>query len=219
MTIFRDAESADPAVLAFQLMHRAHLQDGLPELFIGIMLLVLGASFWVQILLVPSMMMTSLFLMLTIAFVLLCFRSTALVKWIRRRYLVERVGYIESRLDEPSKRRHKRKQLAILLASLSLLMVIMVMDLLNILPLNLGRSIILFLGIVFCGAFLSFGTAYRFKVNGILALIAGLFLAFREPPLQTAVASFLTAVGSVNLISGLFVFFRFMRRTSEDARA
>lgn len=215
--MYEQSVNEDPAVLASRLMHRVHLQDGLPELSIGVMLLFLAASFWVEVLLTPSFLMTSLYLILTIAFVALCIGSTALVRRIRRQYLIERVGYVEARLDEPGKLRRKRKLLATLFASLALLLAIMAMDLLNVL--HLDRSILIFLGTVFCGAYLSFGTAYRVKVNGILAFIAGLFLALRMAPLQTAIASFFTVIGSMNLISGLLVFFRFMRRTGEDARA
>src|SRR5258708_25873977 len=84
-----------PDQLATRLMQKAHNRDGLPEIYIGsIFLLAAGYN---AMMLFPhwkSLGFFAAFFADIVLFVSLCLASTRLIRWVRRRFLIGRVGYV-----------------------------------------------------------------------------------------------------------------------------
>jgi hypothetical protein len=85
----------DPKVAAERLMQRAYNRDGLPELAVGLSLLVLASLIYGTAVLPKR---SPFFVADVLGFALGCpllgLLKPRLVKWVRGRYLTDRVGYV-----------------------------------------------------------------------------------------------------------------------------
>ena len=215
------ASSTDPVRSAGRLINQMHLRDGLPEMFMGVMWLALGAGNWLVVLSPSSPMGRQVFggiyVGLCLAFAVFCLTSASLLKWIRSRFLIPYRGYVKLSPSPEQKRQRawtyaKSSMIAGIVSALT------IYALARWRSYGLGEWFLGILGGVFCAANLYY-RPLRFKVNGILALAAGLFLAFQRIPLNTGIPIFLTIVGSLSLISGFIVLLGFMREAKEAAQA
>ena len=146
-----------------------------------------------------------------------CLMSASLLKWIRSRFLIQYRGYVKT---SPSPEQKRRRAWAYAKSSIiaGIVSALTIYALARWRSYGLGGWFLVILGALFCAANMYY-RPLRFKVNGILALAAGLFLAFRRIPLNTGIPIFFTFVGCLSLISGLFVLLRFMREAKEAAQA
>ncbi|MFZ0393220.1 MAG: hypothetical protein WCF17_06040 [Terracidiphilus sp.] len=216
-----DSSIADPARTAARLMGQMHLRDGLPEMFMGVMWLALGAGNWLVVLAPSSRIghevFGGIYVGLCLAFAVFCLMSASLLKWIRSRFLIQYRGYVKT---SPSPEQKRRRAWAYAKSSIiaGIVSALTIYALARWRSYGLGGWFLVILGALFCAANMYY-RPLRFKVNGILALAAGLFLAFRRIPLNTGIPIFFTFVGCLSLISGLFVLLRFMREAKEAAQA
>jgi hypothetical protein len=86
----------DPDVLAKRLLQRAHTRDGLPEILIGITFLAVSALQYAwSVLPHRSFAFRASVLVFALGFPLVSLAGPRWLRALRRRYLVEREGYVE----------------------------------------------------------------------------------------------------------------------------
>jgi len=197
----------DPNALACRLMQRAHNQDGLPEIAIGITWLLISGLISAQVALPHgSIGFKVAVLALVILMPTLGFSTPAVLRWVRRRYFIERVGYV----------RHKpvgRKQIGF-----GILVAVLVSVALFGVVTRLARpDAWLLAGTgLFGGALMALGGRLpRFIIGGALMAAMGVYLACSGVALDLGFAILFGFEGVASLISGTVVCLRFMRQTLE----
>jgi hypothetical protein len=197
----------DPNAIAKRLIQRAHHRDGLPEIAVGLILLVVGTLSYAQMLLPrESIGFKAAAVGLALLIPVLCIGAPRALKWVRRRYLIERMGYVE---PKPI----CRKQIGIGIA----VAVVVAVVLFAVIPQfsQPDRWILAGTGL-FGGALVALcGQLPRFVIGGVLMAATGIAIAFAEVPLQMGFAILFGFQGLLALISGAVVFLRFILRTAE----
>jgi hypothetical protein len=196
-----------PDAIANRLMKKADNRDGLLEIAIGVLLLTMAGTVWLQVvcprgsygykaanwglmLLVPA----------------LCLGSQWAIKWVRRQFLIERVGYVE--LKPVS-----RKWLGIVLAIAFSVAAAVTFALYKSLPptnwLLVGTGI-------FEGMFAAFvGRLPRFIAGGAVLAATGIVLAFTGVSIDMGIAILFGFAGLLTLVSGCVVLLLFVRKPAE----
>jgi hypothetical protein len=88
----------DPNAFAKRLIQRAHNRDGLPEIAVGLTFLIVGFLSYAQVVLPrESIGFKAAVLGLALLIPVLCIGAPGGLKWVRQRYLIERLGYVESK--------------------------------------------------------------------------------------------------------------------------
>lgn len=197
----------DPSAIAKRLIQRAHNRDGLPEIAVGLIFLFVGALSYAQALLPrESIGFKAAVLGTALLVPVLCIGSPWVLKWVRRRYLIDRVGYVEPKPIG-------RKQIAIGI----LLSVVMAVALFGVVAQlsQPDRWILAGTGL-FGGALAALsGQLPRFVVGGVLMAATGIVIAASGVSLQTGLAMLFGFQGLLALISGGVVFLRFIRQPIE----
>jgi len=200
------ARELNPTVVARQLMQQTHNRDGLPEIFAGVGLLIGSGMSWSDSLrgsTAHSVVLAST--VLTI--VTYCLVSGPIVKWLRRRYLIQRVGYVQFRTNKPAMLR------AILLSVLvSVSGALIVWRLRSVGPL---KGLIVMLGFLIGGFEVYAGRFLRFWFTGAFAVLAALALAASSLSVSVSLAVFFDIVGVVEIIVGGFVLIRLLSQPIE----
>ena len=201
------AGSADPNAIARRLMQRAHNRDGLPEIAVGLYFLLASALIYAQVVLPrQSIGFIAAVLTFSLLFPVVCIGSPWTLKWVRRRYLIERVGYVEY---EPIGRR--QIGFGIMLA------VLVVLALFGVVPRLSQPDRWLLVGTgLFGGALMAWcGRLPRFVIGGVVMAATGVFVAFAGVSLQIGFTMLFGFQGLVTLVSGCVVFLRFIRQPIE----
>ncbi|MGD0871781.1 MAG: hypothetical protein ABSB88_19680 [Bryobacteraceae bacterium] len=203
------AGSLDPNVVAGRLMQRAHNRDGLPEIAVGLNFLLAASLIYAQVVLPKG---SNGFRLAALAFALLLpsllFGSLWALQWVRRRYLIERVGYVERR---PMGRR--QIGLGIAIAALMALAVFGVAPRLS----QPDRWLLGGTGL-FGGALMAWcGRLARFVIGGAVMAAAGVCVAFAGVSLLMGFTLLFGFQGLVTLVSGGVVFLRFIRQPVETS--
>jgi hypothetical protein len=194
----------DPNAVAMRLIQRAHNRDGLPEIAVGLTFLVVGALSYAQVLL-PRESIGFKAAVLGLAFLIpvLCIGTPRALKWVRRRYLIERVGYVESK---PICRRQIGIGITVAVAVATVLFGVVTQFS------QPDRWVLAGTGL-FGGAIAALsGQLPRFVIGGVLMAAAGMVLAFAGVSLQIGFAVLFGFQGLLALISGGVVFLQFMRQ-------
>ena len=109
--IHPSSSTAAPDTLARRIMQDAHLRDGLPEIVVGGILLLAAAQSYTMATLLhggPLVLKRILILVWTFLVIALTFSTCSipgapgtgwLLRWLRRRYLISRYGYVKPRLE------------------------------------------------------------------------------------------------------------------------
>jgi len=201
------AGSADPNAIARRLMQRAHNRDGLPEIAVGLYFLLASALIYAQVVLPrQSIGFIAAVLTFSLLFPVVCIGSPWALKWVRRRYLIERVGYVEYK---PIGRR--QIGFGIVLAALAVLALFGVVPRLS----QPDRWLLAGTGL-FGGALMAWcGRLPRFVIGGVVMAATGVFVAFAGVSLQIGFTMLFGFQGLVTLVSGCVVFLRFIRQPIE----
>lgn len=201
------SEVVDPNSVAKRLIQRAHNRDGLPEIVVGVtFLLVAGLSYAQVVLPRESMGFKAAVLALSFLIPVLCFGSPWALKWVRRRYLIERLGYVQAK---PMGR--KQIGIGIMLAVLMTVALFGVVTQFS----QPDRWVLAGTGL-FGGALAGLcGRLPRFVIGGVLMAATGIFVALYGVSLQIGFAILFGFQGILALISGGVVFLRFIRQPIE----
>jgi hypothetical protein len=182
----------------------------LPEIAVGLSFLAVGALSYAQALLPrESIAFKAAVLGLGLLIPVLCIGSLRALKWVRRRYLIERVGYVE---PQPIGRKQAGTQiiLAVVVAAALFGAVTQFSQ-----P---DRWVLAGTGL-FGGALAALsGQLARFVIGGVLMAATGIVLAFSGVSLQTGLAILFGFRGLLALISGGVVFARFIRQPMEPGK-
>lgn len=197
----------DPNAIARRLIQRAHNRDGLPEIAVGLTFLLVGALSYAQVLLPrESIGFKAAVLGLALLIPVLCLGTPWALKWVRRRYLIERVGYVESK---PICRR--QIGIGIAFAAVAAVVLFGVITQFS----QPDRWVLAGTGL-FGGAIAALsGQLPRFVIGGVLMAATGMVIAFAGVSLQIGFAVLFGFQGLLALISGGVVFLRFMRQPVE----
>ena len=197
-----------PEKIAGRLVQRAHLRDGLPEIFVGTFFLLAAPLDWMgQNINGAPMAAKAAYAADILLSMILGMSLPWLIKWVRRRFLVEREGYVQHKSG-------KRQVTRILLVAAAIFVLVLAAALWLKLP-NLDRWILAALGL-YVGAVWAFvGQTLRFRIVAAISAATGILLAFTALSMQLCLAIFFGMSGLVTLLSGLVVFLSFMRLPTE----
>jgi hypothetical protein len=193
--------------MARRLIQRAHNRDGLPEIAVGLVFLFVGALSYAQVVLPrESIAFKGAIISLTLLIPALCLGSPRMLQWVRRRYLIHRVGYVE---PKPM----GRKQIGM---GISLAVVIAVALFGVVFQFSQPDRWVLAGTGLLSGAIAALsGQLPRFVIGGALMAAAGIVVAFTAASLQMGLAMLFGFQGLLALVSGIAVFFRFLRQSNE----
>jgi hypothetical protein len=200
---------SDPTKIASRLMQKAHNRDGLPEICAGLFLLVVAALIYAPRMFPPRSMA---FTLVTVAFALLtplmCIGLPWAVKWLRKRFLLARTGYVKAR-PLPLRPRFLVILIAILTAAVASCLGARAHWEHSHWTLAAGATLWGILTVLF-------GRSLRFVVSAVLAVAAGIWLAQSDLELGLAFAILWGGLGLISLISGTVVLLRFLRQPLES---
>lgn len=202
--------AADPKAMAERLMQRAHLRDGLPEIAVGLSFLVVSGLIYAQAA-APRESIGFKAAVITSAFgvPLLIFGSMWVLKWVRRRYLIERVGYVE---HNPIGR--KQIALGVMLAAVMTLALFGVVTRLS----QPDRWLLAGTGLLGGALVAGCGRLPRLVIEGVLMATTGVFVAVSGVPLEIGFIILFGFQGLLTLVSGGIVFLRFLRQPIRGGR-
>ncbi len=202
-------QPTDPDVLAKHLLQAAHTRDGLPEMVVGTSLLLFSGLMCTAVVLPQgSLVSKAAAVSLSLCIPLLTFGAPSLLRRVRRRYLIGKVGYVE--FKSPG-----RKQIAFGIALAALVMA----ALFGIVPHLAQPDSWLLAGTgLFGGALAAWcGRLARFLVVGVVMAAAGVLIALSGVALEAGFVLLFGFQGLVTLVSGVIVFLRFIRQPIETS--
>jgi len=204
---FHDIE-ANPDAAVRQMMQKAQIQDGLPEIAIGLSSLVLSGLMWLQVVFRPGSawnMVTPLGMIFVVSPMIGA--SPWVIRKLRRRYLIERVGYVE---PKPT----NRKRLAVIFG-LAFVVAVVVAYVVARAKLPSASWILAETGIVFGALSAYAGRLIRLLIVGGIMAATGIVLAFSKVSLEVGFTILYGLPGLLSLISGCLVLLLFIRRRDE----
>jgi hypothetical protein len=200
------AKDTNPTLVARRLMQQAHNRDGLPEIFAGVGLLIGSGLSWSDLLRGSTEQSIAL-LASTLLTIVYCLVSGRAVKWLRRRYLINRVGYVQYRANTPAMLRAILLGVVVSVTVALTMWMVRSVESLKWLIVMLGFSI---------GAFEVFaGRLPRFWFTGTFAVLAALALASSTLSFAVSLAVFFDLIGVVEIIVGTFVLVRLLLQPVE----
>lgn len=200
---------SDPDALAARLMNSAHLGDGLPEIFVGIICLLYCAMAWCSHLAQrhsPAARLATL--VLVIAVTLTGLTSVFLIRWVRARYLTARSGYV--------RRKPHVWRLSTIVGAGALIGAILTLVALGLRGLLAQHWLILITGLLFGALWMFLGRRRRFVVSGVLIALAAIPIGFSPLQVEIAWTAFYAFAGILTFGSGILVFRRHIRSTAEE---
>jgi hypothetical protein len=200
--------NVDPQAMACDMMQKVHNRDGLPEIFVGVNLLVFSAVNWFNGLMAISKERIVLVFGSAIIGIGMSVASGWALKGIRNRYLVARTGYVAVKTNK------SRITLVVGLAFLVAVVAVVAMRFLvtGKVPFAISdRWLLVVMGLGVGALQPIAGKLPRFYLTGTLSAVAGIALAFSRLSLDFSIAIFFDVVGIVGLITGGVVFHRFLR--------
>ncbi|MGB8031906.1 MAG: hypothetical protein WCF30_19815 [Terracidiphilus sp.] len=219
--IHPSSSTAAPDTLARRIMQDAHLRDGLPEIVVGGILLLAAAQSYTMATLLhggPLVLKRILILVWTFLVIALTFSTCSipgapgtgwLLRWLRRRYLISRYGYVKPRLE------WNKRQLA-LYGGIGLLVVAaLLIARREVAPPLLDRGLFIAIGVFVGGIEALVGRSLRFRAMGLLTIACGTLVAFLQLSLELRFAALYAFTGAMALVSGVIVLAHFLRANAE----
>jgi hypothetical protein len=207
-SLFQGVER-NPDAAAGRLIQRANNRDGLPEIAIGICFLTVAFLVWLEVAFQPGSFAyrASWWGMILLLSPMIAASPWA-IKSVRRRFLMERIGYVELK---PVPR--KRSVIVIAIAFVTAAVTAWAAYRKAIPPANWSLA-----GIGIGGGFLMAyaGRLPRFVVGGVLMAVVGIALGFSRVTLETGSLILYGSMGMLSLVSGCVVLLRFLRTPNED---
>lgn len=191
-----------PDAIARRAIRNLNTRDGLVEISAGAVMLLVSLEHWTRLLIPPSGLRRGMAMAFGISWMALCLAARWVIKAVRHRGLMDRVGYVKAK-PVP----HRWVLSGALGAAGSITMALMITRGIAI-P---DRWEFLLMGVWF-GAFLAMGRQLRFYVTGALAILAGIALAFSKLSFEAGLSIFFTFLGGVTFVTGAAVLFRFLHQ-------
>jgi len=208
--ISQNIANQSPDVIASRLIQKAHNRDGLPEIFIGLAFLILGGLCWVQAVAPPR---SAAFVAAVLGFIVLALLlglgSPWAIKTVRRKFLVETVGFVEMK---PVPRRR-----SIVVAAVALVIAVAAL-----IAAWIGKGstpptawVLAGTGIGGGALLILAGRLPRSVVSGVLMAATGIVLAFSGISLEPGFAILYGTIGLVLLVSGTAVLLTLICKPAE----
>jgi hypothetical protein len=198
----------DPDTLARGMVQRAHHRDGLPEIFAGAGLLIGSGMCWSDTLPPGSrarVVCGIASLLLVMAFTL---ASGWLMKWVRQRFLLERVGYVRMKIS----RRHRALSLVVAFV----VGIVTALGIWHMRSAEPAKWLVVIVGAM-AGLFMvAVGRLPRFWLTGAFSLIASLAIASSRLSFSAGLGTYFDLVGVLEMIVGAAVLFRLLHQPAED---
>ena len=204
---FQDVD-VNPDAAARNLMQKAHNQDGLPEIAIGVTFLITAGLIWTDVVFPPtSLGYKAASLAFGLALPILIFGSQWVIKRLRRRYLMERVGFVELKPLN-------RKRLAVILGfAFAVGTAVALAAWKDAVP--PASWFVAGIGI-FGGALAAIaGKIPRFFIGGGIMAVVGILVGLSRVSLGTGQAILYGIMGLLSLVSGVVVLLLFIRKRDE----
>jgi len=200
--------NVDPQALARDMIQRVHNRDGLPEIYIGVNLLVFSAVNWLNGLMAKSMEHIAIVFGAMIIGIVMSIGSGWAIKGIRNRCLLARTGFVAVKAN-----RSRRGPLIGLAFGVAVASVVLMRFLvMGKVPFAVSdRWLLVVMGLGMGALQPIAGKQLRFYFTGALAAATGIALAFTSFSLDFSIAIFFDVVGTVALISGVVALHRFLR--------
>ena len=208
--LFLDDVGTNPDAAARRLMQRAHNRDGLPEIAIGAILLAAAFLIWLQVAYPRgSFAYRASFWGMILLVVPMIGVSQWAIKWVRRRFLIEKVGYVELK---PVSRK-----LLIIVTCVAFVVAAAMAWAVYLRALPPGGWMIAGTGMT-CGLLAACaGRLPRYVVGGVLMAAVGICLAFSRASFEMGSLILYGSMGFLSLVSGCVVLLHFVRTPIEDA--
>jgi hypothetical protein len=201
------SQPGDPDAIARQLIQRAHNNDGLPEMAVGLFFLLCASLIYAQVVF-PAGSIESKAAAVAFAVLcpVLCFATPRAIRWVRGHYLIDRSGYVQ---HKPSSRKE-----IVTGIGFAVLVAVALFGVVNTAPRS--HSWLLAVTGLFGGLLTVFsGRLPRFFIGGALMALAGGVLALAGVSLEIGFTILFGLMGLVALISGCVVFFRLIQQPIE----
>ena len=206
---FLQETGTDPDAAARRLIRRAHNRDGLPEIYIGAVLLATALLLWLQIGYPRGSFpyqSSSWGMMLVIAPMIGVAQWA--IKWVRRRFLIEKVGFVELK---PVPRK-----LLIIATCIALVVAASMAWAGHIHTLPPSGWMIAGTGIAW-GLLAAYASRLpRYVVGGVLMAVSGICLGLSRVSFEMGSLMLYGSMGILSLVSGCVVFLRFVRMRDEE---
>jgi hypothetical protein len=208
----------DPDRLAQKLIRRAENRDGVYEIAVGIALLLVAAILTVQLNIEHGSLLRGVAWrgIFSMALVVLGFPAISLallaaVKWVRARFLIARIGYVEMNpLDAKGRKRLVFVSIfaVIFAAAISFAIALAVIS-------STRQWVVVGFGV--CGGILFpvCSRSWRFAFNGAVIALTGILLGIRNVGILAGCTAIFGAAGAITSITGTVVLLRFLRQTRE----
>jgi hypothetical protein len=199
--------AADLGALAAELLQRAHLCDGLPEISAGLILMMVSGVLYMQVVFPrgSAEYQTAAYLF-TFGLPVLCLGAPWVLKQIRRRYLMDRFGYVEFK---PWSRKRRGVATAIAAAVAVVLAVAVVRTS------QPDGWLLAGTGVLSGSLAVMSGRLPRFMIFGALVAGVGIWLALAGFSMERGFPILFGGSGVLALISGGIAFALFIRQPVE----
>jgi hypothetical protein len=198
-----------PNAIACRLMQRAHNLDGLPEIAIGFILLATAGLQWLQVVFrAGSAEYRAASLGLGILIPASILGAQWAIKAVRRKFLIERVGYVELRPVD--------RKLFWTVFGIAFLVAFAMAFAIAARSVPPRSWLLATTGL--CGGILAVkaGRLPRFVIGGVLMAAMGIVLSLTRLSVEVGFTILFGCMGLLSLISGCVVFLLFMRKTAGD---
>jgi hypothetical protein len=210
MNSFFPAREMDPAAVARRQIQQSHNRDGLPEVFAGVGLLIGSGMCWTDTLSPGSKARVLLGIASILLVMAFCLASGRLMKQVRQRFLLEKVGFVRMKANRPL--------LAFSLVIALVVGIVMVLGIRQMHSAEPAKWLIVLVGAL-VGLFqVAVGRLLRFWLTGAFSVIAAFAIASSKLSFSVGLGTYFDFVGILEIIVGAVVFFRLLHQPAEDER-
>jgi hypothetical protein len=203
---------ADPDAAARRLMRIAHNRDGLPEIAIGTILLSAAFFIWLQVAWPRgSFLYRSSWWGMMLLVVPMIAGAPSAIKWLRRRFLIEKVGYVEL------KRVPRRLRLLMIVTSIAFAAAAAMAWAVYRRGLPPSGWMVAGTGILWGLLAVFAGRLPRYVIGGVLMAALGICLGLSGVSFEKGSLILYGSMGLLSLVSGCVVLLHFLRLPNEEA--
>lgn len=207
----------DPNAIAKRLMQKAHTRDGLPEIAVGVTLLAVAGLEWLHVgTRAKSLADITSGLGMAILIPALAFGTQWAIKQARRRFLIEKVGYVEAKPVNRKQRGIVFVIAAAVAAAVAIATYIFIRESHSSTTFSATSWLLAGTGII-GGAIAAFaGRLPRYVIGGMIMAATGIYLAISGVSLDVGFAILYGLIGLLSLVSGCVVLLLFVRQPAQE---